>query len=112
MSKVNAQGFANARLDTWKSIAQYLGRSTRTVQRWRLEYGLPARHLGGDSTSVFAYTDELDDWLRNRNQDESREKSTNGNRTRGIIPLLSVLITQSRRQEVPHGTSGPSGRCF
>ena len=73
MSKVNAQGFANARLDTWKLIAQYLGRSTRTVQRWRLEYGLPVRHLGGDATSVFAYTDELDEWMRSRNPSASQD---------------------------------------
>ena len=48
MTKLNAQGFANARLDTWKSIAQHLDRSTRTVQRWRSEYGSPVRQLGGD----------------------------------------------------------------
>jgi tetratricopeptide (TPR) repeat protein len=110
MSKVNAHGFANARLDTWKSIAQYLGRSTRTMQRWRLEYGLPVRHLGGDATSVFAYTDELDDWLRNRNQDESRDEldQRESNGARNNPPLLSVLTTQSRRPEVLHGTSGPS----
>ena len=54
------------RLDTWKSIAQYLGRSCRTIQRWHERYGLPIRHLGGDSSSVFAYTDELDGWLKER----------------------------------------------
>ena len=75
MPKVNAQGFAEARLDTWKSIAQYLGRSTRTVQRWHSEYRLPVRHLGGDATSVFAYTDELDEWLRNRNPTEAQDDS-------------------------------------
>ena len=54
------------RLDSWKEIAVYLGRSCRTVQRWHRGYGLPIRHLGGLSTSVFAYTDELDFWLRGR----------------------------------------------
>jgi tetratricopeptide (TPR) repeat protein len=58
--------FQQNRLDTWKSIAGHLGRSCRTVQRWHFEYGLPVRHLGGDSGSVFAYADELDDWMRNR----------------------------------------------
>jgi tetratricopeptide (TPR) repeat protein len=71
LSELNAKGFADARLDTWKSIAQYLGRSSRTVQRWRSEYGLPVRHLGGGATSVFAYTDELDSWLRERDQEFS-----------------------------------------
>lgn len=59
-------GFIDTRLDTWKSIAQHLGRSSRTVQRWHREYGLPVRHLGGEASSVFAYTDELDQWLRDR----------------------------------------------
>jgi phage terminase Nu1 subunit (DNA packaging protein) len=54
------------RLDTWKGIAKYLGRSCRTIQRWHARYGLPVRHLGGASGSVFAYTDELDNWLRQR----------------------------------------------
>ncbi len=56
------------RIDTWKSIARYLGRSSRTVQRWHREYGLPVYRLGVDSGSIFAFADELDSWLRNRNQ--------------------------------------------
>ena len=54
------------RIDSWKSIAEYLDRSSRTVQRWHRAYGLPVHRLGGDSSSVYAYTDELDGWLRNR----------------------------------------------
>jgi tetratricopeptide (TPR) repeat protein len=63
---VFSQGFVDTRLDTWKLIAKYLGRSSRTVQRWHAEYGLPVHHLGGDASSVYAYTDELDPWLRRR----------------------------------------------
>jgi len=112
MSNLNAQGFANARLDTWKLIAQYLCRSTRTVQRWHSEYGLPVRHLGGDATSVFAYTDELDQWLRNRNHDESEGDldQRESNELQDGPPSLSVLTTQSQRPEVPHETSGPGLR--
>src|SRR6185503_14403794 len=62
-----SERFADTRLDTWKSIAQYLGRSSRTVQRWHAGYGLPVHHLGGDASSVYAYADELDRWLRKRN---------------------------------------------
>jgi tetratricopeptide (TPR) repeat protein len=57
-----------ARIDTWKSIARYLARSSRTVQRWHREYGLPVHRLGIDSGSIFAYADELDSWLRNRDR--------------------------------------------
>ena len=54
------------RLDSWKSIARYLGRSCRTVQRWHAEYALPIRRLGCNKGSIFAYAGELDDWMRNR----------------------------------------------
>lgn len=56
------------RLDSWKSIANYVGRSCRTLQRWRTRYGFPIRRMGGVSSSVFAFTDELDTWLRSRPQ--------------------------------------------
>jgi tetratricopeptide (TPR) repeat protein len=52
------------RLDGWKALAKYLGRSPRTIQRWHSELGLPVRRLGGKTGSVFAFTDELDGWLR------------------------------------------------
>ncbi|MDR3504882.1 MAG: helix-turn-helix domain-containing protein [Acidocella sp.] len=55
-----------ARLASWKEIADYLGRSPRTVQRWLADYGLPVHRLGGSSGPIFAYKDELSAWLRNR----------------------------------------------
>lgn len=66
------------RLDGWKAIAQYLGRSCRTVQRWHAEHTLPVRHLGGEKGVVFAYNDELDVWMKNRGRyltDEPPETS-------------------------------------
>jgi tetratricopeptide (TPR) repeat protein len=51
------------RLDSWKSIAEYLDRSRRTVQRWHAEHGLPVHHFGGTQGCVFAYTQDLDAWL-------------------------------------------------
>lgn len=55
-----------ARLASWKEIADYLGRSPRTVQRWLAGYNLPVHRMGGSSGPIFAYKDELDRWLRNR----------------------------------------------
>jgi len=55
-----------SRSDSWKSIAQFLNYSVRTVQRWHVEYGLPVRHLAGDKSSVFAFPEELDEWMRRR----------------------------------------------
>lgn len=51
------------RLDSWKSIAEYLKRSQRTVQRWHANFGLPVHHFGGSKGPVFSYSDELDQWL-------------------------------------------------
>jgi tetratricopeptide (TPR) repeat protein len=68
--------FQSTRLDTWKSIAQHLGRSSRTVQRWHLIYRMPVYHLSGKSGSVYAYAEELDNWLRSRSQGGTEEVSS------------------------------------
>ena len=52
------------RLDSWKAIANYLGRDIRTAVRWEAERGLPVRRVPGTKRSgVFAYREELDAWL-------------------------------------------------
>lgn len=55
---------SHVRLDGWGSIAGHLNRCTRTVQRWAKSYQLPIHRLGSDSRTVFAYTDEIDQWMR------------------------------------------------
>ena len=51
------------RLDSWKSIADYLQRSTRTVQRWHANHALPVHHFRGLKGGAFAYPREIDTWL-------------------------------------------------
>lgn len=52
------------RFDSWKSIASYLGRDTRTAIRWEKLRGLPVHRVpGGNRQGVFAYRRELDAWL-------------------------------------------------
>jgi len=54
-------------LNSWKEVAQYLGRGVRTVQRWEHELGLPVRRPRGKSRSaVIAFREELDGWLIDR----------------------------------------------
>jgi hypothetical protein len=54
---------ASRRLDSWKEIAEYLGRDVRTATRWEAQ-GLPLHRVpGGKGTSVFAYTHEIDAWM-------------------------------------------------
>lgn len=51
------------RLESWKAIANYLGRSVRTARRWESEEGLPVhRHRHKSGGSVFAFRRELDAW--------------------------------------------------
>lgn len=53
------------RLDSWKAIAAYLQRDERTAQRWERELGLPVRRVPGRrGRSVFAFTSEIDQWLK------------------------------------------------
>lgn len=55
------------RLDSWKQIAAYLGRSERTVRRWQQTEGLPVhKHLHQLRGSVWAFSDEIDAWLAER----------------------------------------------
>lgn len=53
------------RLDSWKAIADYLGRDVATVRRWEKAQHLPIRRVpGGTGRSVFAFRSEIDAWLK------------------------------------------------
>ena len=54
-------------LQGWKDIANYLGRSTRAVQRWEDELKLPVHRIqGANGPTVYALKKELDDWKKSR----------------------------------------------
>ena len=68
----------NRRLDSWKAIAEYLGRDAATARRWEKGLGLPVHRVaGGAGRSVFAYTDEIDVWLASSRQptDETADEA-------------------------------------
>ncbi|MGH9458117.1 MAG: tetratricopeptide repeat protein [Thermoanaerobaculia bacterium] len=55
------------RLDSWKEIAAYLGRSVRTVRRWEAEERLPVhRQMHHALGNVYAFRSELDAWRDHR----------------------------------------------
>lgn len=61
----------HARLESWKSIANYLNRSVRTVRRWEAAEGLPVRrHQHGKGSTVYAYQVELDAWKARHHGDQ------------------------------------------
>jgi tetratricopeptide (TPR) repeat protein len=66
----NRDPLAGRRLDSWKEIAAFFGRAERTVKRWESERGLPIHRVPGSGRgSVFAYTEELTEWLKGRSQE-------------------------------------------
>ena len=74
---------ADDRLDSWKEIAAYLKRDTRTVARWEAE-GLPVhRHLHSTRASVYAFRSEVDVWWNN-----GRERLDTANETAPLRPRL------------------------
>ena len=85
------------RIDSWKGIAKYLGKSSRSVQRWHREYGLPVHRLGVDTGSVFAYADELDRWLQNRDRDPHNTLIEMPRPTRPLGSQLQPEPAQSHR---------------
>ena len=65
-SATNPEG-PSRRLDSWKEIASYLGRSEKTVRRWEETEGLPVHRLHHEKrASVYAYTGELEEWRETR----------------------------------------------
>lgn len=53
------------KLDSWKQIGDFLGYSPRTAQRHAKDRKMPVHYVGGArGTRVFAFADELEEWLR------------------------------------------------
>jgi tetratricopeptide (TPR) repeat protein len=64
MGSTDSSPRANRRLDTWKEIGAFFGRDERTVKRWETTRGLPVHRVpGAGRANVYAYTDELAEWL-------------------------------------------------
>jgi TolB-like protein/Tfp pilus assembly protein PilF len=76
---VRSEPISGKRLDSWKEIAAFLGRAERTVKRWETERGLPVHRVpGGGRSAVFAYTNELADWLKGRSEELDTEDVASG----------------------------------
>ncbi len=73
-------------LSTWKEISSYLDRNIRTCQRWEKEMGLPVFRMEDSiRASVFAYRDEIDEWLHNRTKNNEIGKKTFFERKGAVI---------------------------
>ena len=76
---------ANRRLDTWKEIGAFFGRDERTVKRWETTRGLPVHRVpGAGRANVYAYTDELAEWLNGAKIGAENEAEASSEVTSGI----------------------------
>src|ERR1700678_1228685 len=108
------------RRDSWKEIAAFFGRDERTVRRWEKERGLPVHRMpGGGRSAVFAYTDELGDWLKGRSQELDADDTVGeideraiaerkfDERTPGAPPTI-ILGASSSTTTVTSAIKGPT----
>lgn len=80
------------RLDSWKDIAQHLGRDLSTVRRWEKDRGLPVHRIpGAGRSAVFAFTDEIDAWLAGQPSDEQTQPKLSIARFRMVASVLAGL---------------------
>jgi serine phosphatase RsbU (regulator of sigma subunit) len=95
---------ARSHLDSWKEIAVYLNRTTRTVQRWERSERLPVhRHRHQKNNSVCAFREEIDAWLAYR-RNLPRRLSPNGEQREYVSPpvIATPIPMRSRvRLAVP-----------
>ena len=83
-------------LESWKEIAEYLGRDIKTCQRWEIKLGLPIHRLEGSPRSrVFAYRHELDAWFKKKftnSIDQSKQKRRNFTKLKSALALAGIMI--------------------
>jgi phage terminase Nu1 subunit (DNA packaging protein) len=85
-------------INGWKEIATHLRTSVRTVQRWEMA-GLPIHRpkYTGAKGPVFAFTEELDAWVKRSRSSEVAGGGLNSiTRHRAIIAELSASLARQR----------------
>ena len=110
MGDSSARQISNLRLDSWKEIAAFFGRDERTVRRWEKERGLPAHRVpGGGRGGVFAYTDELREWLKGRAEELAAAESDEIRVVDGNVVSRDEQIENSSACEPSQNDSSPKG---
>jgi len=88
------------RLDSWKEIAAYLKRGTRTVQRWEREAGLPVHRLQHEKLgSVYAWRAELDAWWKGRGSELEKQPVEDPSALRSIAVLPFADMSREKDQQ-------------
>lgn len=82
-------------LQSWKEISNYLGCDRRTCQRWEKRFNLPVRRLGENISTVFAYKDEIDLWLKQKTKTELKNPETKSFKLKYAVILFFILLAAS-----------------
>jgi tetratricopeptide (TPR) repeat protein len=85
---------ANQRLDTWKEIGAFFGRDERTVKRWETMRGMPVHRVpGAGRANVYAYTDELAEWLNGAKLAGERDADPSSDSLHGVSAEAGAEIS-------------------
>jgi dipeptidyl aminopeptidase/acylaminoacyl peptidase len=91
------------RLDGWKAISDHLGWHPRTVMRWEQLRGLPVHRVpGGQRNAVFAFRQEIDEWLKSGFLDQKDLAEAAELPSNGATKVFSI-------PEFPTNENGRSG---
>lgn len=101
MSRTAGNAAQNRRIDSWKEIAAFFGRDERTVKRWEKERGLPVHRLPGERGGVFAWSQELTDWLNS-------SAAGNGQPQDAALPPAPPAASPPSESQIPTPSPLPS----
>ena len=80
------------RLNSWKAIGAFFERDERTVKRWERQRGLPIHRIpGAGRSSVYAYTSELNEWLKTTDALSEPSTSDEEAQAKAVIPEIPAV---------------------
>lgn len=93
---------ASTPLGSWKEIASFFAKTTRTVQRWERTENLPVhRHVHEKGGTVYAFESDLITWrdARSRNRDQGilRDRTTSRRLRIAVLPFVDLSAKQQLR---------------
>lgn len=101
---------ANRRLDTWKEIGAFFGRDERTVKRWETTRGLPVHRVpGAGRANVYAYTDELAEWLNGAKIAAEHDADPHSDLLSGITPDAGAVRNAETGAQTVTDTQATAG---
>lgn len=90
------------RLESWKQIAEFIGRDERTAMRWAKELGMPIQRIGASKRSrIYASRRDISAWLANQR-----------NETKPVVPAESQPVPSGRHRSRTWVIGGLVMVCF